>query len=128
MVKQQIISTLTTNGLISDDMSHIIPLVDNSQVSYGVHQLLASLHRYFSQVIVNYIQHFQSITYLCIVNNIFHITPQVFNWLEVRKLGRPLHNCYFMILESKFCIFANVFRIIFLKKHSFKGIFLPSTR
>ena len=48
----------------------------------------------------------------------FEMLPEMFYWVEVRRLGRPIHNLNSMILESILDQFGGVFGIIVLLKNS----------
>ena len=47
----------------------------------------------------------------------FDMLPEMFYWVEVRRLGRPINNLNSMILESILGQFGGVFAVIVLLKN-----------
>ncbi len=64
----------------------------------------------------------------CLRNSIFDVTPQVFYWIKVWRLGWPLHNVNLVGLEPRCCSLTGVFGVVVLLKHPFPGHFLFGIR
>ncbi len=71
---------------------------------------------------------FLCISWFCLRNGMFEVTPQVFYWMKVWRLGWPLHNINLVGLEPRCCSLTGVFRVVVLLKHPFPGHFLFGIR
>jgi len=99
-----------------------------TSVLHGVDQLLAPVNRYFRPGRLDYIPQFLCISWFCLRNSIFDVTPQVFYWIKVRGLGWPLHNVNLVGLEPRCCSLTGVFGVVVLLRNTFQGHFLFGIR
>ncbi len=88
---------------------------------------MALVNRFSSPGRLHYIPQFLCISWFCLRNSIFEVTPQVFYWIKVWRLGWPLHNVNRVGLEPRCCSLC-VFGIVVLLKHPFQGHFFFSIR
>lgn len=95
-----------------------------TSVVHGVDQLLAPVNRYCSPGQLYYVPQFLCISWFCLMNSIFYVSPQVFYGIKVRGLCWPLHYLNSVCLKPWFCSLAGVFGVIVLLKHPFQGHFL----
>ncbi len=73
---------------------------------------LAPVNRYSSPGQLHYIPQFLCISWFCLRNSLFDVTPQVFYWIKDSRLGWPLHNVNLVGLEPRCCSLTGVFGVV----------------
>ncbi len=105
-----------------------IAMVSENCFTSVLHGVWHLVNRYSSPGQLHYILQFLCISWFCLRNSIFDVTPQVFYWIKVWRLSWPLHNVNLVGLEPRCCSLTGVFGVVVLLEHPFPGHFLFGIR